>query len=461
MAILSVVLGLPILVLLIACLFPDVMKPPIAFVKGQLYNSLVAVRILTPFSDASIHLRPHRTATVDPERVQDPAECRDVIEGKIHKNQQNHLSPWEARAIPNRRLKIAFGIKNAFTSEDKDYVKVFRDRAINQMASVKWDVVARFVRDLVKNRTRICGQRVDAVTFINLTSLVQALSLQVVRLTMFDCGEDDAKDTDLVMLAKSINRAWIASKQQNQLDAVPKFEDNHELQSSLAAVFGTHHSSRDNPLNLILPSFETLWRVVLRAFIEVRFTTGLNRPEWRDALIAFAKSPTNQQFESAKNIVNESLRLYTPTRRVHRAWSDGSSSPNSSEPNSYQILADLEACHLNTVIWGSDAKTFRPDRWVNPTAQQKKAFMPFGRGKFECPAKPVFGPRMIGVLVGALLVELDGPDEEVDWKLEFTSGKTLEAGVRLDTNRDAYGDLKLVRYQAQTTNARATLIGES
>lgn len=33
-----------------ACLFPDVMQPPIAFVADQIYALLVAVRILTPFS---------------------------------------------------------------------------------------------------------------------------------------------------------------------------------------------------------------------------------------------------------------------------------------------------------------------------------------------------------------------------------------------------------------------------
>lgn len=37
-----------------ACLFPDVMQPPIAFVADQIYKVLVAVRILTPFSDDDI-----------------------------------------------------------------------------------------------------------------------------------------------------------------------------------------------------------------------------------------------------------------------------------------------------------------------------------------------------------------------------------------------------------------------
>ena len=37
-----------------ACLFPDVMQPPIAFVADQIYNLLVAVKILTPFSEDEI-----------------------------------------------------------------------------------------------------------------------------------------------------------------------------------------------------------------------------------------------------------------------------------------------------------------------------------------------------------------------------------------------------------------------
>lgn len=37
-----------------ACLFPDVMQPPIAFVADQIYALLVTIKILTPFSDDEI-----------------------------------------------------------------------------------------------------------------------------------------------------------------------------------------------------------------------------------------------------------------------------------------------------------------------------------------------------------------------------------------------------------------------
>jgi hypothetical protein len=37
-----------------ACLFPDVMQPPIAFVSDQIYALLVALKICTPFSEEDI-----------------------------------------------------------------------------------------------------------------------------------------------------------------------------------------------------------------------------------------------------------------------------------------------------------------------------------------------------------------------------------------------------------------------
>lgn len=64
---------------------------------------------------------------------------------------------------------------------------------------------------------------------------------------------------------------------------------------------------------------------------------------------------------------------------------------------------------------------------------------------------------MIGLLVGALL---DGLDKKMDWKLESVDAKTMhdfDTGMRLDTNRDAYGDLELVGCLVENAqDARAT-----
>jgi dihydroceramidase len=108
---------------------------------------------------------------------------------------------------------------------------------------------------------------------------------------------------------------------------------------------------KQNPLNLIIPGFEILWRAVLRTVIETRFKTGRHYPEWQKTIIAFTSQPTKDQFKgshalsqiSAENLVNEMLRLYPPTRCVHQQFPiDGCAS---------RVVADLEACHRLADIW--------------------------------------------------------------------------------------------------------------
>jgi hypothetical protein len=256
----------------------------------------------------------------------------------------------------------------------------------------------------------------------------------------FDTGRD-AKEGELLRLAECINRTWIGSKDEATLVA---FEDNHELRECLSAVFpGLPISNKQNPLNWILPGFETLWRVVLMALIETRFKTGRHHPEWEQLMVTFAQRSTKDQFReisatvgiSAENIVNEALRLYPPTRRVHRQFRiNGSSS---------SVAADIEACHRRVDIWGPDALEFNPARWKDLTKQQKLAFLPFGASPFGCLAKPTFAPRMIGLLVGAVLCELQGV-----WRLELMDGEAvqdIDPGEPLDSERDAYEHLFLVR----------------
>jgi hypothetical protein len=301
---------------------------------------------------------------------------------------------------------------------------------------------------------------------INIASLAQILSIKVVLWQIFDQKtQHQTCDESLLSLAQSINRVWISSKSKST--DIPKFEDDILLKTSLANIFGKHDLPEDNALNLILPSFETMWRVVLRAFLELKFGTGKEIPLWRQTMISFASKPTKRQFDtvsgcpshsrlesgdstggtcdqsspSANSIVRESLRLYVPTRHVHRAY-------QSDLRASYEIhSADIEGCHLRSDIWGSDAERFNPNRWSTLTPAQGDAFMPFGCPPFECPAKPTFGPRMIGVLVGCLLGALED-DRSESWILDCEDRRVLErisSGKRLCPHRNAYADLYLVR----------------
>jgi cytochrome P450 len=156
---------------------------------------------------------------------------------------------------------------------------------------------------------------------------------------------------------------------------------------------------------------------------------------------------------STKHVVFESLRLYPPTRRIHRAyqWSDSAADDNQ-EPKAYDdMAADIEACHLRSDIWGPYALVFNPERWKQPTSRQQEAFMPFGHKPFQCPAQSVFGPRMIGILVGALLEALTSETIN-EWKLESVDQGVVDemlCGRRLEMDRNAYENVDLVGYRAE------------
>ncbi|CAI7572045.1 unnamed protein product [Penicillium viridicatum] len=411
----------------------------------------------------------------------DPALCRQIIAGLLkHKNQPNILSPHQAKAMANRHLPIAFRIDNAFTRTESVHASMFVEKVkpLINLSAKQWHSVSEFARvtarhwvehgfpgpdhsgssnchggkqKLSRNKTRVDRNRT------NIASLAQILSLKVVLCLFFkQKPQDQTSDENLLSLAQSINRVWISSKLKSASTDIPRFEEDVLLQTSLVNIFGKHDLLEDNPLNLILPSFETMWRVVLRAVLEIRFATGKEVPEWRDTMIAFSENPTKSQFDAGPASpssngprigdaqVCESLRLYVPTRRVHRAYQWDRSMGTSYEIQS----ADIEGCHLRSDIWGPDAERFNPNRWSTLTSAQGDAFMPFGCPPFECPAKPTFGPRMIGVLVGALLAALEDKEQARTWNLDCEDAKVLErltSGKKLCSHRNAYTDLYLVR----------------
>jgi hypothetical protein len=85
------------------------------------------------------------------------------------------------------------------------------------------------------------------------------------------------------------------------------------------------------PMNLILPAYETMWRVVMRTFLEIRHRDAELGPDWSRTMEEYLetlKDPdcmrqrplwiSSSNGVKPMDIVKEGLRLYPPTRRVHR-----------------------------------------------------------------------------------------------------------------------------------------------
>ena len=294
--------------------------------------------------------------------------------------------------------------------------------------------------ELVRKETGETGLRQYE---IYLVPLVQVVSLKMTLHVLF--GHDPLKLEDNVIsaLARNINELWIQSKK--SCASRKKIQPLRlATEKALIAIFPHgKFTLRETPMNFILPAYETLWRVVLRCFLEVSFRNRMADLAWRPVLTKFLAKPTYAQFEadscelnsvSVSFIVLEALRLYPPTRRVYRTFQLAGSLKKET------IAADIEHCQRNPTIWGEESLKFVPTRWKNLGEKARKAFMPFGERPFICPAKRDFGPRMIGVLVAALAdcitaenwsLENDGVEESVYSRGPLLSGREAYHSLRL------------------------------
>jgi hypothetical protein len=209
-------------------------------------------------------------------------------------------------------------------------------------------------------------------------------------------------------------------------DSKPRWEEQTQLHDALRRMTAGQHeptSPKDNPMNLLLPAYETMWRAVTRCFLEVRCRNAPNGAAWStiltDYLDALQNVDTQQNAfpngsrRGVKPLVKEALRLYPPTRRVHCVF-DGS-----------DVSAEIEEFQHFSILGGDDPLAFRPESWQEVCPEERAAkdktgkskiaqdekrlgFMPFAH---SCPAggtrKKGFGFKMIALLVAVLCAGLE------------------------------------------------------
>ena len=374
-----------------------------------------------------LHARRARNILTVQSKFSDSKACREILACNGYASgERNTIPAVESRAGPNQRLVKAFDIHNAFTTKDDQYRKSFTSKAALKMSALNeedWKRIADHAEILVLQglgRKECC-----------LDSFVRSISLKITLHTLFKLDPMEMEDESIEEITSSINDLWVESKKSVEPSAPMK----NKLRRALAQFLPNgEFSGQENPLNFILPAYETLWRVVLSCFIEVAFREGAP-PNWQLELVRFLEKPNKDKLKSASDdtsisvgsIVNEALRLYPSTKRVYREFCMGT------KKTTDLVIADIEKCHRIPSIWGVNADKFDPSRWKNLEAQTKEskeakeAFMPFGYGQFVCPAKPVYGPMIIAVLVATLAKHIT--DEQ--WTLElYRAGSKAGHGLR-------------------------------
>ncbi|PMD45613.1 cytochrome P450 [Hyaloscypha variabilis F] len=361
-------------------------------------------------------------------------QCRETL----------RASTIASRAAPNQQLVEVFNIDNALTTINKIYHAIWVRRVRDSLKTHddEWNALAIFASNL--RRTLLLSQiRASNDRMVDLPSLVQSLVFRVV-LQKFFPGVPQPLEEDVHFITARINALWLATKIHCSQADSNVLELKGQLETRLRKVFQASSmgqiSSKANRLNIIIPAYESLWRVVLRCFLEVRFRNQPKKFEEIDYSRIFSRfisHPNPSVFEapflgtqiSIKHVVNEALRLYPPTRRIHR------------QLDKETVKIDVEWLHRDPVSWGRDAEAFRPERWEGVLLKDvkgKMAFMPFGLGDLSCPAKK-FAPMMIGVLVAALMGGVGEEWEVVDGGV----GSDVSRTRVLDGGREVYAGLRL------------------
>lgn len=319
---------------------------------------------------------------------------------------------------------------------------------------MQWQEVAVIAKNLVGQAIHSSNPAtVGQSASITLDSLVRSVCLKIVLHVLFDRNPLELDNESILTITESINTLWIQSKGKWG----PSKVDKSTLRNALKKFFPGWDPSnnRESPLNLIIPSYETLWRVVLAGFLQVTFVRGAS-PTWRSTLAHFFANPTiaarkefvqdSDEFPvSVDHLVKETLRLYPSVKRVNRQLN------MDNRPGPEDVAADIEACQRNQALWGADAQRFIPSRWINPSNEARNSFMAFGVFPFVCPAKGEFGPMMVGILVAAFTHHISSEK----WHLKSGEGsldvvqrgleKALSGEEPLVSDRSTYEGIRIVR----------------
>lgn len=373
------------------CIF-DMPSQAIAYV-------LAALILTLSMSRAFRHFSPRRTISVTALE-----SVRQLLSPKgVSRNDQ-----LRSRALPNQRLVRAFALTNTFVSSSVHTHSKFTHQARRLISSATtrgdWRNFAQVSLDIADHHLLLVQRHLEYA------SLIQQITLKVVLHALFEVPLAKLDDKGISLIASGINELWGLSK---TTEALPP-----NLLPDMNAYLRDWVPNIDNPLDYVIPTFETLWRVVAVTVAYVH----TDRPA-REVLECFLHAPTKAQFDqfpvdgpSMAAIVAEVMRLHPPTKRIsrslHVAPQDNSclsrllSTLNPPTPAIY--AADVGAVQRDPAIWGPTASGFdamrhHPDTLTN---EQRRALLGFGLGNLQCIASN-WAPLAVGIISAAILGQLD------------------------------------------------------
>jgi cytochrome P450 len=340
-----------------------------------------------------------------------------------------------SRCKPNKWLINTLSIVNPFTIDSQSLLKGFKTKVLTTLTKWSNDDKYEELMSTIEIRTE---HRLSILQSNNskicLSKLAKEVTLDSFLSGILDVNANEDLLTELPGLIIHLWKNRDDKKAQNRLqelllankDEFSKSEFWQQIQtilsnhSAIISQIGINDFDEkiSNPLNIIVPGWETMWRVVFYSLLEL-----LRHPE----LLKELRSELNDYSKSYRKclllqwILKETLRLYPPTKNIYRTNSK----------TDQEIRINVQHIHRDKNVWGSDALDFRPDRFKELSAEQKKCYLPFS---ISCPARNGFAYGFAGAIVAEILRHSP----------TFTIAEgcsSLPTDQLLDMARDSYNDL--------------------
>ncbi|RDB19485.1 hypothetical protein Hypma_013629 [Hypsizygus marmoreus] len=345
-----------------------------------------------------------------------------------------------SRAIPNARLIRAFALTNTFVSPDPHIHTAFvgHANALLRAATHRgWTHFQHLAVDAVD-----VALRGDASCTRDFDAFVQDVTLRIALIGLLgvDAAVGELGMEDISVVGSLITKLWSLSKKPEPIPPKLLSKLNEHLRRLMP-----DEETYPNPLDYVIPVWETLWRVVATA---IAYARQKDQEAARKAFAELHRVPTMTEFRraffsdngpeqrlSVEAFITETMRLHPPSKHIARAtpFSFPFPFPVTFLPTYFQqhfVTTRRECADIETVlrapdIWGQgsaadfDPMRFHPSR-LEPE-QERLRTLPFGCGRYRCVAT-AWAPMAAAVVAAAVL---DRVREGEGWRIVCGPGEAV------------------------------------
>lgn len=310
------------------------------------------------------------------------------------------------RAKENRHLEHILGVTSTFVSEDTgthaDFVGSIRELLSGVGTKTPgWKRLVRVTEQAVNHF--LPATSCDFATFIRCVTF----HIWVVGVLNPDAPQDVIlQSTDLSVA--QVTSAFFEFNETGGTGVTPS-----RLHSTLKEWITCDRDGNNNPVNLVFPVYEKLWRLVAAIVI-----CAQRCPVAKNPLLDFCDNPTERQFRSSRapdhgpsaaDVINEVLRMYPPVQEISRPY--GLPLWQTVQMGRVQI-ADIKAVQEFNEEGEriQEPQAFIPGRWQSGP---KPAIFAFGDGPLRCPAEHCV-PAFAALIASKVMDRVNGVGHKLE-----------------------------------------------